>query len=100
MKLTFETWGKALLFAGAMISLTGCPPKPKSTPVEPTPEQAQTPPPPDAAATPSIEFGTEYVTVPGLGPVYFDTNGANLSQEGRNTLKKNAALLKAILQEA
>jgi len=101
MKLTFEALAKGVLFAGVTLSLTACPPKPKSTPVEPPPEDTQAQVPEgDADTAPAIEFGTEYVTVPGLGPVYFETNSANLSQEGRETLKKNATLVKAILQEA
>jgi peptidoglycan-associated lipoprotein len=47
-----------------------------------------------------IELGKDWAAVPQLTAVYFDTNLADLRDDARAALKRNAAVLKAILAEA
>lgn len=101
MKLSFREIGKmALLSAFAMV-LAGCPkPQKKALDAEaelPTTEEQQA-----AAdlAAPGIDIGTDWVNVPSLAPIYFDTNRADLNPDARAILKKNAVLVKVILGQA
>ncbi len=48
---------------------------------------------------PVFEVGTSWTSVPELGNVYFGYNKTALSPDSRQTLKKNAAVLKAVIQE-
>lgn len=82
--------------------LTGCP-KAKGPAVEPPPveEEAAAPDtetPMDAAGS-ALEIGTDFSAAPGvLDSVQFSYMSAELSDLARASLKKNAAILKAVLK--
>lgn len=82
--------------------LTGCP-KAKGPVVEPPPveEEAAAPDtetPMDAAGS-ALEIGTDFSAAPGvLDSVQFSYMSAELSDLARASLKKNAAILKAVLK--
>jgi len=46
-----------------------------------------------------VTIGAEYATIPQLATVQFDTDKAELREDARATLKKNAVVLKVILAE-
>lgn len=101
MKLQFRETGKLVLLSAFALVLAGCP-KTQKKPLE-----AEVPPATDemsedanAQLAPGIDIGTDWVNVPSLAPVYFDTNRADLNPEARATLKKNAAIVKAILGQS
>jgi peptidoglycan-associated lipoprotein len=84
---------KVVLFGTMILSLTGCPPKKKPMSVEPPPEEAQM----ETPAPGTLEIGTDWVNAPLIPAVYFEVNKAELRPEARDILKKNAAVLKAVL---
>lgn len=100
MKLNFRELAKLVLFSSLALALAGCP-RPQKKPVEAETEQPVTDQQADQTQqAPGIDIGTDWVNVPALAPVYFDTNRADLNPEARTVLKKNAALVKAILGQA
>ncbi|MGQ0645318.1 MAG: OmpA family protein [Elusimicrobiota bacterium] len=86
--------GKLALFGVLSLGLAGCPPKKKKT----VPAEAEAPAAADAQARGSVlEIGPDWSRPAALEPVYFETNKADLSSEARSALKKNAAVLTALL---
>jgi peptidoglycan-associated lipoprotein len=85
--------------------LTGCP---KTSTVTPEEEAAQAAPGEEAApaedaaaaGAPALEIGTEYAPVPDLPAVRFGYMTADLTAESRESLKRNASVLKSILKAA
>ncbi|MGQ0644735.1 MAG: OmpA family protein [Elusimicrobiota bacterium] len=94
---------KGLLFLLLGLALAGCPPKKKQTPAVEAPVE-EAPVDGDMAgrfgARSALEIGGEWITVPELSAVYFETNSADLAADAREALKTNAQVLKAALQEA
>lgn len=95
MRLFVKTAPQHVMGLLLILLLTGCPPKKK--PIFP----------PEAAAplameseTRALEIGTDWTSPSALEPVYFETNRAELRPEARAALKRNAAVLKAVLEEA
>lgn len=84
----------------AGILLTGCPKAKGPEPETPAPEAA-VPVAPEAAApaVPTLSVGTDWAAAPGfLDAVYFEGMRAELSDNARASLKKNAAVLKTVLK--
>lgn len=98
MKTQLDWLAKGVFLAALSIALTGCPPKQKPIPVEEVAAEETPETPTVDESAQALEIGTDWATVPGLSPVYFDTGKAELSQDSRNTLKNNANTLKAILK--
>lgn len=88
----------------AALALTGCPKRASVTPEEEAPapaSKAEAPAPaPATAEAPSLDIGTEYAGAPALAAVHFTYMKAELKPEARETLKKNAVILRAILKAA
>jgi peptidoglycan-associated lipoprotein len=92
----------SILLAMALV-LTGCPKRSTVTPEEEQNQAAQepapeNPAPADAASAPALEIGADWGTVPQLSPATFGYMKADLSPEARAVLKKNAAILKAVMK--
>ncbi len=100
MKLTFREIGKMVLLSAFAMVLAGCP-KPQKKALD---AEAEVPPTEEQMAAdqmaPGIDIGTDWVNVPSLAPIYFDTNRADLNPAARTVLKQNAAIVKAILANA
>jgi len=71
-------------------SLTGCPPKKQVKTEEPKAEEQQ---PPKPAEEPSLR-GKDYKEVPEISTILFDLDQATLRADARDTLEKNAQILK------
>lgn len=85
-------WGLPLA-----LCLSGCPPK---KPLSPSDTTAAPPTEAAAAKDAVLEVGTDWSRPPSLEPVHFETNRADLRPEARSALKRNAAVLKAVLEQA
>ncbi len=85
--------------------LTGCPKTSTVTPEQenPAPEAQKPEDKPAEAApaeAPALEIGGDYATAPSLPAVRFDYMKAELNADSRAALKKNAAVLRAVLKAA
>jgi len=84
----------------AALALTGCPKRAPVTPEEeaPAPEAKTEAPanPTPAAEAPSLDIGTEYAGAPQLAVVHFTYMKAELKLDARETLKKNAVIIRAV----
>ncbi|HMU74882.1 MAG TPA: OmpA family protein [Elusimicrobiota bacterium] len=84
----------------AAVLLTGCPKAKGPEPETPATETAAPAATETAApAVPTLSVGTDWAGAPGfLDPVYFEGMRAELSENARAALKKNALVLKAVLK--
>jgi peptidoglycan-associated lipoprotein len=104
--LSFRSSLNFALFFTLGLLIAGCPKKSTVTPEEEAPAQEETQKPEEAAPepgpveAPSLEIGTDYATAPALPPVRFTYMKAELNADSRAILKKNAAVLKAVLKAA
>lgn len=98
MNLNLRDIGRLALLSAFALVLAGCPKaqkKPLEAEVPPQTEEMAADA--DALSAPGISIGTDWSGVPSLEPVYFGTNRADLDPEARASLKRNAAVVKAIL---
>jgi peptidoglycan-associated lipoprotein len=98
MKSLFEKAVHMGLLGVLTLGLTGCPPKKKKS----VPVDAGVPASDELASGRGdsiLRIGSEWERPGVLEPVHFETNQAELSAESRAILKKNAAILKAILEK-
>jgi peptidoglycan-associated lipoprotein len=94
----FNRLGVAAAFFSLAFLLSGCPPKQKKLPAAETPAETPAETSDQNAAPGDLEIGSDWATAPGfLAAVRFDTDKSELSSESRDTLKSNAAVLKAAL---
>jgi peptidoglycan-associated lipoprotein len=100
MNIRFARWTEGLSLVVFALALTGCPPKQKKLPPAETTEAVPETETPETGAEGVLEIGSEWVTVPSLAPVYFDSNRAELNAEARAALKSNAAVLKTVREQA
>lgn len=102
MKTSATFLGRLFTLAAFGLVLAGCPPKQKQLPAEQKAPVEETT---DASAEDmynanDIVIGSEWGTTPALAPVYFATDQDDLTPEARETLKKNAAVLKLVAAQA
>lgn len=118
MKPAIQNWKTATLFIFSLsVLLAGCAKKAvQATPAPPAPLAAEapapvpTPPPPEPEAVPAptpnpldgdLESVNRYVREQGLvGDVYYDYDRADLQEEARSRLQKNAEFMKQQTQFA
>jgi peptidoglycan-associated lipoprotein len=100
MKVSFRFLGWISFLGVMVLALTGCPKRDSVTleaeapaPEAQTEEQA---PAPEAASAPSLDIGTDYAGATELAPVRFTYMRAELKPDARETLKRNASLIRAI----
>lgn len=91
------------LFPALALLLAGCPKTSTVTPEEEAAAETETDAPadqPDEAANQgaALEIGTEYAGAPALSAVRFGYMSADLTPDSRAALKRNAAVLKAVLK--
>lgn len=99
---------KKVLFSGLMfvlfgLALTGCPKAKGPTPKDPAAEPVVVAPAETVSpsSVPTVSVGTEFSTAPEfLETVTFEYMKADLTAPARTSLKKNAGVLKAILNAA
>jgi peptidoglycan-associated lipoprotein len=88
---------QGLYMLALAVLLTGCPHRIKTaeTPAAPETATAQQEHPPQAA----YQIGQEWTKVPEMASVRFDYMKAELKPDARESLKKNAALLKRVMEK-
>jgi peptidoglycan-associated lipoprotein len=102
MKHSFRFLSWLSVMGVLALALTGCPKRAPVTPEEEAPaSEAKTEAPESAPAAPqaaSLDIGTEYAGVPELAAVRFIYMKADLKLDARETLKKNAVIIRTILK--